>query len=346
MDPVLTSAKCEVIINCVPFQTEKYIRIPYTIRMWEYRKDGLVLQGIAVIDGGTKLELQRIDKASLPHIYMNPLPTNPVITMDSLSSYYLSLQVPIPLGQSLPKNIFHRFFFRDTVRNLDVTLDGAGLTTRIGENPVVLASPVRGPNWIYMNQSTNKYHYYVVLFLQGMLFRPEAFASDLVQLDDVMGDVVAGDPDSNRSFFCYGDTLYAVSDGIVIEMQDGKSENHGEKKDAPMPAFYDYAGNYIMLNIGGGHYACYAHCVPNSFFVKTGDLVRRGEPLALLGNSGNSDCPHLHFQLVDAPNFFYSNGVPFVLEKYTKVGEMGIAPMTPKTYRNMMMEVNSVVSFD
>ena len=51
-----------------------------------------------------------------------------------------------------------------------------------------------------------------------------------------------------------------------------------------------------------------------------GDKVRRGQVLALLGNSGNSDAPHLHFGIEDGPLPFVSNGVPFVFSSFTTTG--------------------------
>ncbi|MCX6285893.1 MAG: M23 family metallopeptidase [Bacteroidetes bacterium] len=49
--------------------------------------------------------------------------------------------------------------------------------------------------------------------------------------------------------------------------------------------------------MGNGCNAMYAHCVKGSFMVKAGDKVKKGQPLALLVNSGNSDAPHLHFEI-------------------------------------------------
>jgi len=44
----------------------------------------------------------------------------------------------------------------------------------------------------------------------------------------------------------------------------------------------------------------YLHLKPNSALVREGDLVRRGQPLALSGDTGYSTRPHLHFQVQDA----------------------------------------------
>jgi hypothetical protein len=61
--------KVVVIINDIPFQTEKYLRIPYTLQMWEYEKEGLILEEIVMLDYDSKAELMRLNKAEFPKIY-------------------------------------------------------------------------------------------------------------------------------------------------------------------------------------------------------------------------------------------------------------------------------------
>ena len=73
-------------------------------------------------------------------------------------------------------------------------------------------------------------------------------------------------------------------------------------------------GNYVALDIGNGKYALYAHVQPGSLRVKVGDRVKRGQVLALLGNSGNSTEPHVHFQIADGPTFLSSEGLPYAID--------------------------------
>jgi len=47
-------------------------------------------------------------------------------------------------------------------------------------------------------------------------------------------------------------------------------------------------GNLVVLDIGNGRYATYAHLIPQSLRVSVGARVRRGQVLGRLGNSGNS----------------------------------------------------------
>jgi murein DD-endopeptidase MepM/ murein hydrolase activator NlpD len=46
--------------------------------------------------------------------------------------------------------------------------------------------------------------------------------------------------------------------------------------------------------------------------VGKGDRVRKRQLLGLLGNTGNSDGPHLHFHIMDGPSPLQPNGLPFV----------------------------------
>ena len=75
-----------------------------------------------------------------------------------------------------------------------------------------------------------------------------------------------------------GTDVYAAMDGTVI--------NAGRQKDY---------GNYIVVDHGNGVTTLYAHHKLN--FVRTGELVRRGQKIAEVGCTGRSTGPHLHFEL-------------------------------------------------
>jgi murein DD-endopeptidase MepM/ murein hydrolase activator NlpD len=74
-----------------------------------------------------------------------------------------------------------------------------------------------------------------------------------------------------------------------------------------------------VVDIGGGHFAFYAHLQPRSITAKVGDRVRPGQVLGLLGNTGNSTGPHLHFHIMDSPSFD-SDGLPFQFDAFTSPG--------------------------
>ncbi len=66
-------------------------------------------------------------------------------------------------------------------------------------------------------------------------------------------------------------------------------------------------GNVLEINHGHGFVTRYAHL--DAFKKNKGDRVKRGEAIALMGNTGRSTGPHLHYQI-------RLNGIPVNPEKY------------------------------
>jgi murein DD-endopeptidase MepM/ murein hydrolase activator NlpD len=54
--------------------------------------------------------------------------------------------------------------------------------------------------------------------------------------------------------------------------------------------------------------------------VKPGDRVQRGQVIGLVGNSGNSTEPHLHFHIADGATPLGSEGLPYRLDTFEIVG--------------------------
>lgn len=55
-------------------------------------------------------------------------------------------------------------------------------------------------------------------------------------------------------------------------------------------------GKYLIIDHGNGIKTRYAHCC--SILAKQGDFVTYGQPVAYVGNTGDSDGPHVHFELI------------------------------------------------
>lgn len=91
----------------------------------------------------------------------------------------------------------------------------------------------------------------------------------------------------------------------------------------PKPVTIQQAdGNYVILSLGHGRYAFYAHLKPRSIRLRQGARVRRGQMIAQLGNSGSSSGPHLHFQVMNRPSALASDGLPFVIDRFRFVGRI------------------------
>ena len=66
-------------------------------------------------------------------------------------------------------------------------------------------------------------------------------------------------------------------------------------------------GKAIVINHGHGMVTRYGHCM--KVLKKRGDAVKRGDTIALMGNTGRSTGPHLHYEI-------HLNGIPVNPEKY------------------------------
>ncbi|MFD8945735.1 M23 family metallopeptidase, partial [Streptomyces californicus] len=128
----------------------------------------------------------------------------------------------------------------------------------------------------------------------------------------------------NRAFPAFGAPLLAVADATVVVASDGQRD-HLSRNSLPALAYLMLAeapvrsivgahriiGNHVILDLGGGTYAVYAHLRRGSLRVRAGDRVRAGQGIGRVGNSGNTTEPHLHFHLMDGPDPDAARGVPF-----------------------------------
>jgi murein DD-endopeptidase MepM/ murein hydrolase activator NlpD len=82
-----------------------------------------------------------------------------------------------------------------------------------------------------------------------------------------------------------GTPVYAAADGHVI-----------------LSGWTYDDGNMVILSHGGGYLTVYKH--NRSLLIGEHSVVRRGEPIALLGTSGKTSLgPHLHFEV-------WKDGIP------------------------------------
>jgi hypothetical protein len=203
---------------------------------------------------------------------------------------------------------------------LPATLDETVARTTVRhQDPIVIEPPLRGDNWLDGNSCcTVTPHRAAVSPLNGALWAPERYAIDYVQLQRD-GRLYTGDKTKLESYPYVGAPIHAVAAGRIVAVADGRPEQPPGANPTGL-TLDEYGGNYVVQDIGDGRYAFYAHLQPGSIRSKVGDEVGSGDVVALLGNSGNSDSPHLHFHLMDGPDPLAANGLPFVFTSFTRTG--------------------------
>ena len=218
---------------------------------------------------------------------------------------------------SVPRSLVHRVTFVSAEGRQTVE-DGAQVPVPTGR-PVVVGPPLRGRNWIAINTPHKvNGHRKTLLEVDGREVVAQRFAIDFARLG-WNRRTWRGDRFDNLSYYAYGADILAVSGGIVSSTRDGIPDNVPADGSRAVEITIDnVAGNYVIVDSGDGKYFFYAHLQPGSLRVEPGVQVRRGDVLGLLGNSGNSTEPHLHFHLGDADSPLGSEGLPYVFDSFFK----------------------------
>jgi urea transporter len=116
------------------------------------------------------------------------------------------------------------------------------------------------------------------------------YAWDFVIVDE-QGKQYSKEGNFVEDYYCYNKPVTAVADGTVVEIADGIDDNSiGEIN------IKQNWGNSIVIHHGYGIYSQISHLKSGSIKVSKGMIVRQGQILANVGNSGRSPYPHLHFQ--------------------------------------------------
>jgi hypothetical protein len=197
----------------------------------------------------------------------------------------------------------------------------------VRERAIRISPPLRGQNLVDFNGCCQGGHGRAVLPTpEGGLAVAQRYAIDFLRVEN--GSSLAGDPSDNASYFIFGADVLAAAPGRIVAVRDTVAENDPT---LPLPEFdLDAAtGNFVVEDIGDGHFALYAHLQPGSVQVRPGERVQRGQALGLVGNTGNSDEPHLHFQVMDGPVPLAANGLPYVLDEFRLQGHLELSASGP-----------------
>lgn len=104
-----------------------------------------------------------------------------------------------------------------------------------------------------------------------------------------------------------GTEIYATGDGVIM------------RADADASGY----GNHVRINHGYGYMTLYGHM--SKIMVRPGQRVKRGDVIGLVGNTGKSVGPHLHYEVhkngeaINPVNFYYNDLSP---EDYARMIEM------------------------
>jgi len=126
-------------------------------------------------------------------------------------------------------------------------------------------------------------------------YRGQSYAIDIVRLDDRGLRASVSGPVDPRRYVSFGEPVRSPCDGTVVGVENSAPDMTPPQRDRDR-----LAGNFVLLDCGSAR-VLLAHLRQGSVRVRPGQHVTAAQGLGAVGNSGNSDEPHLHVHAQRAP---------------------------------------------
>ncbi|MEU9046989.1 MULTISPECIES: M23 family metallopeptidase [unclassified Kitasatospora] len=276
-----------------------------------------------------------------------PAPTPTVI--QGSQQWIIWLDLTLDRGQPAPDVLEHHLSGAILTASGPSAFEETVQATPIARTaPLNLNPPVLPGTW-YASESCcgNTHHRRGLAPINGRFGVPQRFAIDWYRVGE-QGQAWEGDPAQLTSYLSYRQPVVAAAGGRVVEVQDGIPDNPPPVT-PPVPPIEDTVGNHVTVEVAPGRYLLYAHLQAGSLRVREGDCVEPGQVLGLIGNSGNSTTPHLHFQVTTTAEFFPTDSPPFTFQRFRVLGQVepriwddnlglqptGVLPITPSPYEGL-----------
>lgn len=119
--------------------------------------------------------------------------------------------------------------------------------------------------------------------------RSQKYAIDIVKFSD-NDKLFKNEGVANEDSYTFGAEIISPVNGKVVHVTGSLPDKKIQERDK-------LAGNHIVIQFQDTLFVALAHLKQNSIKVKQGDIVQTGDILAQVGNSGNTDFPHLHIHV-------------------------------------------------
>ncbi|MGC1782681.1 MAG: M23 family metallopeptidase [Acidobacteriaceae bacterium] len=346
----------------VPFlSSDGRTHLVYELEMTNFSSADVTVEKVEVLGDGAPLQI--LDAAAVAKRLQPGGMRESTGTLAKSTHALLFLNVVLAPGPRIPHQLSHRVAMRVSAAPAGhQELSENGGAVAVDRRPVVvIGPPLHGERYISADSCCDAVrHTRAALPVNGRVWVSQRYAIDWEQLN-ASGRIYTGPRRDLKSYAIFGQPALAVANAVVVFVIDGQPEQTPGK--FPVGIALDAAdGNSIILDLGQQRYALYAHLQPGSIKVHPGEKVALGQVLGLVGDSGNSIVPHLHFQVMDRPSSLASNGLPYEIDNFQISGKtpgtaafdqaeadgtpLAITPVSPpKTVKGAMPLDQLIISF-
>jgi len=173
------------------------------------------------------------------------------------------------------------------------------------KNAIEIDFPLKNGKYLITDGGNSKvsrlmnYHFYSPIHRRKGTNNSMKFATDIVRIDSSKKTFF---PLENYDYPIFGDKVYSPISGTIVKIENEIEDN------MPYAGNYPYnTGNTIVIK-NDNNYLLIGHLKKGSIKVNVGDLVNKNDLIAEAGNSGYSERPHIHMQLIKSRNENYWQG--------------------------------------
>jgi peptidase M23-like protein len=303
----------------IPFQgSDSRIHLVYELELKNFSSGPMTIENVEVLAPDGSTTLQTLDAKEIAARLQPAGRRDSTATMPGGTFALLFIHVTLPENQKAPATLTHRIRLKAEAAppgQQEMTETGGEITIDTKSVVAIIGPPLRGTNYVSADSCCDaSRHTRAALPVNGRVWIAQRYAVDWEQLDDA-NRIYHGPRENLDSYTIFGKEAIAVADATVSSTTDGLPEQTPGK--FPENISIEQAdGNSVVLDLGNHRYAVYAHLQPNSIRVHPGDKVTRGQTLALVGNTGNSVAPHLHFHVVTNASPLAANGLPYEIDRF------------------------------
>ena len=143
------------------------------------------------------------------------------------------------------------------------------------------------------------YHFHSHLHKKKNTNRSMLFATDIVKLNQLQPNFLF---EQNENYPIFSEEIFSPVSGEVIKVVDSIQDN------IPFSGNYPYnTGNTVVIK-NGTYFLLMGHFKKGSIGVSVGAFVNKGDLIGRVGNSGMSERPHIHMQLIKSESDDYWKG--------------------------------------
>lgn len=193
------------------------------------------------------------------------------------------------------------------------------------KNSVEITFPLKNGTFLITDGGNSKisrlmnYHYFSPIHKRKKTNNSMQFATDIVKTGIRRSSYL---PLKNEDYMIFGEKVFSPINGTVIKVINDINDN------SPFSGNYPYnTGNTIVIK-NENNYLLIGHLKKGSILIKVGDIVHQNDLIAESGNSGYSERPHIHMQLIHSLTDDYWQGLG-----------VGITFQNKNLYKNRLIEI-------